>query len=106
MWLEHNIELMQCPSGKSSKQVEYISNVFQLFFIEKIQPIATKLNHYQYQLSPIFESLATHKETDTLIKTLLLTHSQQKFEDYQMAMQKHIQFWQKLYKRCGISPNG
>ena len=106
MWLEHNIELMQCPSGKPSKQVEYISNVFQLFFIDKIQPVATNLNHYQYQLSPIFESLAAIEDTDTLIKALLLTHSQQNFEDYQMAIQSHIQFWQKLYKRCGISPNG
>ena len=105
-WLEHNIELMQCPTGKPSKQVEYISNVFQLFFVEKIQPVASNLNHYQYQLNPIFESLATIAEINTLIKDLLLSHSQQNFEHYQQAIKEHIEFWQKLYKRCGISPNG
>ena len=35
--------------------MDYLTNVFQQFFIEKIQPIASQMNHYQYQLSPILE---------------------------------------------------
>ena len=70
------------------------------------QPVATKINHYQYQLTPVLESLANTPHTDPLIKNMLIKHTQQNFKDYKMSIQMHIQFWQKLYKRCGITPNG
>jgi hypothetical protein len=105
-WLELNSELMKCPSGKTSKDVEYLQNVFQLYFAERIQPVATKINHYQYKLAPVFESLTSTQHTDTLIKNILIEHSQQNFINYKKAIQVHIQFWQKLYKRCGITHKG
>jgi hypothetical protein len=105
-WLEHNSTLMKCPSGKASTEVNYLQNVFQLFFVEKIQPVATKINHYQYQLTSVLETIANTPHTNPLIKNMLIKHTQQNFTDYKMSIQTHIQFWQKLYKRCGITPNG
>ncbi|MFT4939396.1 MAG: hypothetical protein ACI88A_002436 [Paraglaciecola sp.] len=106
VWLENNSLLMKCPSRKASIEVEYLQNIFKLFFIEKIQPVATRINHYQYQLTPVFENLAVSQNTDMQIKNMLIMHSQQNFIEYEMSIKAHIQFWQKLYKRCGITPNG
>ena len=101
-WLWLNTETLQCSGTGSKKKVEYLTNVFQQFFIEKIQPIASQINHYQYQLSPIFEKMIAHPELSPSFKAYINKSNQQGFENYQVAMQQHIHFWQKLFKRCNI----
>ena len=103
-WLsQHTIDL-QCSGSGSKKKMEYLTNVFQQFFIEKIQPIASQINHYQYQLSPMFEKMLVHPNLSPKFKHYINTTNQQGFENYQIAMQQHIQFWQDFFKRCNIKP--
>lgn len=101
-WLLGRTDNLQCTSRQSKTKVEYLSNVFQQFFIEKIQPIASQMNHYQYQLSPIIEKMATHPDLSPSFKAYINNHNQQGFQNYQLAMQQHIIFWQDLFKRCNI----
>jgi hypothetical protein len=101
--LQHTVHL-QCPGVGSNKKMEYLTNVFQQFFIEKIQPIASQINHYQYQLSPIFEKMTTHPMLSPSFKEYIYNVNQQGFENYQLAMQQHILFWQEMFKRCNIKP--
>jgi hypothetical protein len=101
--LEHAVNL-QCSGNGSNKKAEYLSNVFQQFFIEKIQPLASQINHYQYQLSPILEDLVAHPNLSPSFKYYINQSNQQGFENYQVAMQQHIDFWQKFFKRCNIKP--
>jgi len=103
-WLEQHTSNLECFGNRSDKKVEYLSNVFQRFFIEKIQPVASQMNHYQYQLGPIFERLTTHPDLSPSFKTYIQQFNQQGFKNYQTAMQQHIQFWQELFKRCNIRP--
>tara|TARA_R110002153_G_scaffold49738_5_gene140258 strand:+ start:2631 stop:3608 length:978 start_codon:yes stop_codon:yes gene_type:complete len=103
-WLLQHTNNLQCSGGRSEKKIEYLSNVFQQFFIEKIQPIGSQINHYHYQLSPIFEQLTAQPHLSTSFKEYIKQFNQQGFENYQMAMQQHIQFWQDLFKRCNIKP--
>jgi DNA/RNA-binding domain of Phe-tRNA-synthetase-like protein len=84
--------------------MEYLTNVFQRYFIEKIQPIASQMNHYQYQLSPIFEKMLSHPNLSPNFKQYINQSNQQGFKNYQVAMQQHIHFWQDLFKRCNIKP--
>jgi hypothetical protein len=103
-WLLQHTDKLQCSGNASKKKVEYLTNVFQQFFIEKIQPIASQMNHYQYQLSPILEDMLTHPKLSPSFKHYINQSNQQGFENYQVAMQQHIDFWQKFFKRCNIKP--
>ncbi|WP_340677378.1 DUF3080 family protein [Paraglaciecola sp.] len=92
------------PPNNSKKEIEYLSNVFQLFFIEKIQPIASQINHYHYKLSPIIELLLKHPNLAPAFKRYLSQQHQQGFADYQLATQQHIELWQLIFKNCHLSP--
>ena len=52
------------------------------------------MNHYQYQLGPIFKKLSTHPDLSPSFKEYIKQFNQQGFENYQAALQQHIQFWQ------------
>ena len=99
---QHQTKL-NCDSAKSKQQMKYLSNVFQLFFIEKIQPIAGQLNHYHYRLSPIFNLLVNHPHLSPSY-IHYIQQQQQGFKLYQAAMLEHVQYWQGLFKRCNIVP--
>ena len=103
-WLLHHTNDLQCSGTSSNKKMEYLTNVFQRLFIEKIQPIASQINHYQYQLSPIFERMLAHSNLSPTFKNYINTSNQKGFENYKEAMQQHIYFWQDLFKRCNIKP--
>jgi hypothetical protein len=102
--LRQHAQDLQCSDTRSKKKMEYLRNVFQQFFIEKIQPIASQMNHYQYQLGPIFETMSVHPHLSSSFKEYIKQFNQQGFDNYQAALQQHIQFWQILFKRCNIKP--
>lgn len=104
LWLKDQNKHLKCKNGKAEIKVQYLSNVFQRYFIKTIQPIASKMNHYQYQLQPLFTELSTHPFLSEHFKHYIQQHNQVGFEQYQIAIQHHIQFWQKLYQRCNIQP--
>lgn len=104
LWLRQHSDYLQCSDTRSKQKIEYLTNVFNQFFIDKIQPIASQMNHYQYQLGPIFEIMAAHPDLSPSFKNYIKQFNQQGFEHYQAAMQQHIEFWQKLFKRCNIKP--
>jgi hypothetical protein len=103
LWLSEQQLSRQCPAGKPSQQVRYLKNVFQLFFIEKIQPVAGQLNHVQYQLLPVYQEFERSPYLKQAFKALL-EHSQLEFTAYQEAMTQHIEFWQQLLAHCNLSP--
>ncbi|MFQ3236141.1 MAG: hypothetical protein ACI9C4_001710 [Paraglaciecola sp.] len=103
LWLAQQELARQCPAGKPSQQILYLKNVFQLFFIEKIQPVAGQLNHIQYRLMPVYQEFERSPYLNQAFKTLL-EHSQLEFTAYEEAMLQHIKFWQQLFAHCNLSP--
>ncbi|MEP1445309.1 MAG: DUF3080 domain-containing protein [Paraglaciecola sp.] len=104
LWLKQHTKNLKCTRGKSKQKLEYLTNVFQRYFIEKIQPVASQMNHYQYQLSPIFETISTHPDLSPSLKDYIQNANQQGYENYKEAMKQHILFWQQLFKRCDKQP--
>ena len=107
LWLKQHNAMDLCDATSplpSQRQVEYLVNVFRIFFVEKIQPVATQINHYHYKLSPLIDILIQHPALSEAFKTYLATQHQQNFADYQAAMQQHIELWQQVFKACQISP--
>ncbi|MEO9946412.1 DUF3080 family protein [Paraglaciecola sp.] len=103
-WLQNQASQLQCKSGKKNEKLDYLTNVFRLFFIEKIQPIAGQLNHYHYQLTPTFEELVNHPHLSPSFKQYIHTQHTLGFDEYSNAMTEHLRFWQELFKNCNISP--
>ncbi|MEP0354754.1 DUF3080 family protein [Paraglaciecola sp.] len=103
-WLKNQAPQIQCNSGKRNEKLDYLTNVFRLFFIDKIQPIAGQLNYYHYQLTPMFEELINHPHLSQTFKEYIHTQNTLEFEEYSNAMTEHLRFWQELFKNCNISP--
>jgi hypothetical protein len=103
-WLIKHQEQLQCSNGKAQQQITYLVNVFKLFFIQKIQPIASKMNHYQYQLQPVFNKLVAQPALSASFKQYIHAYNVLGYDSYQTAMAAHLRFWQDLFARCDINP--
>ncbi|MGY0580476.1 MAG: DUF3080 family protein [Paraglaciecola chathamensis] len=103
-WLKKQNLHALCPDGKASQKIKYLKNVFTLFFIEKIQPIGSELNRVHYALMPFYSALSQHPRLAAPFRQYINTHGNDGFDGYQNAIKNHVQFWQTLFKHCGISP--
>lgn len=102
--LSRHLPALSCPGGKASEQVKILKNVFYLFFIEKIQPVGSKLNQFHYQLAPVWETLTQDPALDPRFKRYLKLQTQARFNRYQKTVRAHVQLWQDLFARCNLSP--
>lgn len=96
-------QLWSCGDNKQKTKVVYLNNVFSLFFLEQIQPVASALNNYHYKLSPIINKLIENKNLSLDFKTIF-EQQNNAFEAYQLVMKDHVVLWQSLLKQCGMSP--
>ena len=92
-----------CENGRASEQAEILRNVFYLFFIEKIQPAGSRLNHFQYQLAPVYEQLLVSPAVHPAFKQYIEARNSD-FQAYQTAMSEHVKLWQSFLGRCNLSP--
>lgn len=104
-WLKEHTSTLDCDTRSGKETLQYLNNVFMLFFAEKIQPIAGQINNYHYQFLPIFtaftqDQVLTESWRDAVNQQISKAH-----QDYKQAMQAHILVWQQLFERCGISPS-
>jgi hypothetical protein len=104
LWLKQNAILAMCTKGKPSQQVEFLNNVFRIFFIEKIQMLSGRIDHYHYQLAPLLEQLINQPELAPKLTALLSHYQIDTHEQYKLALQEHIVLWQDLYRNCGLIP--
>lgn len=105
-WLQQQTlsEMCSNPSPKMKQKIDYLTNVFQLFFIEKIQPVASQINHYHYQLNPKLGLLMQNPALSTAYKNYIEQQHYLQFSDYQSAIKQHIEEWQKFFKQCNLRP--
>lgn len=89
-----------CQTRKDKEKLTIIRNVFTLFFIQEIQPIAAKMNHYHYLLKPEFMKLVNDPTLPVVFKDTIAKHANDGFDEYQKAMLKHIKIWQVIFKKC------
>lgn len=98
-FLESQTNEFNCVSRKEKQKVEYLKNVFHLFFVEKIQPLTSNMNKWYYKLEPVLESL--HHPLIQINSTDSFPEQKKHYDD---SLKQHVQFWQKLFKRCGVNP--
>ena len=93
-----------CPDGRASEQAEILRNVFYLFFIEKVQPVGSRLNEYYYQVLPVFEDWADNSSLHPDFVRFIQDNAIDGFTHYQSAVRAHVKLWQDFLGRCNLSP--
>ena len=95
---------VKCENGIDSDKATILRNVFYLYFIEEIQPIASTLNNYHYQLQPLWEQWAGNTALSAPFKAHIRTHAIDNFVQYSATMKAHVSLWQDFLGRCNLSP--
>lgn len=93
-----------CNNGNPSEKATILRNVFYLFFIQEIQPVGSKLNHYHYELAPLWDSWINNPLLNENFKQYIRTNAIDSFLTYQQSMQDHVILWQNFLSRCNLSP--
>ena len=95
---------VQCKNGITSDKATILRNVFYLYFIEEIQPIASTLNSYHYQLQPLWKQWLENAALSAPFKAHIRTHAIDNFVQYSATMKAHVTLWQDFLGRCNLSP--
>ena len=95
---------VKCENGIDSDKATILRNVFYLYFIEEIQPVASTLNSYHYQLQPLWEQWAGNTALSAPFKAHIRTHAVDNFTQYSATMKAHVTLWQNFLGRCNLSP--
>ena len=95
---------VHCENGVTSDKATILRNVFYLYFIEEIQPIASTLNSYHYQLQPLWKQWSENTALSAPFKAHIYTHAVENFTLYSDAMKAHVVLWQDFLGRCNLSP--
>ncbi|MFC4699542.1 DUF3080 family protein [Glaciecola siphonariae] len=90
----------QCATAKLEEELTIMRNIFTLFFADTIQPLASQLNHYQYQLNPSFELLANNQYMPPQWSQFIREQYVESADEYKQTMKKHIELWQAIFRLC------
>ncbi len=98
--LSEYIVKTDCKTQQMEEKNKIMQNIFRMFFADKIQPLASELNRYHYQLSPILKQLISQHELPNAFEHYIDANITQSFEDYQSSMKTHIGLWQDVFAQC------
>lgn len=93
-----------CPERRASEKAKILRNVFYLFFIEKVQPVGSRLNDYYYQVLPVFRDWVGNAAFHPDFKHYIQGNAIEGFTRYQSAVTAHVSLWQDFLGRCNLSP--
>ncbi|WP_253820528.1 DUF3080 domain-containing protein [Vibrio pectenicida] len=95
--LKEHDDVILCKSNRDRTQFNYLRNVFNEFFIGKIQPYMAKVDSVYNDLNPYLDFTNTgHPKYHYPIREY--------HRVYRKAILDHVKYWQDLFKRCGTSP--
>lgn len=103
-WLLTSTESLTCQKAADKTKVEYLRNVFNLFFIQKIQTQASKLSSWHYKLRPILIDLYVKPFIPVTMQHYINSYSESQFNQFKTAIRDHVALWQDLFNRCKMAP--
>ncbi|WP_260258425.1 DUF3080 domain-containing protein [Vibrio intestinalis] len=85
-----------CKVNRDKKQFRYLNNVFNRTYVTEVQPYLANLDKLYIQIEPLAKLLQTaHPDYQY---PLVSAH-----QAFRKATLDHVQYWQSLFKRCGVS---
>lgn len=97
-WLDDQLNTAPCKQP----EMNYLNNVFQLFFIQKIQASANQINQLQYQFMPLAQAITKSPVLTSEFKQLF-TQQQQNHNQLKQHIQQHVQLWKHYLSRCNLA---
>ncbi|AUI87379.1 hypothetical protein BS333_06140 [Vibrio azureus] len=104
LWLEHTTNMLEtnrplifCQPKRDKTRFLYLNNVFNSIYVKEIQPYLAYLDSTYWELSDGIDMI--EKRISLLEGRYNLSQTHQQFRQ---ATLKHAQFWQRLFKECGI----
>lgn len=94
--LADNDQQIICGPNRNQTKLTYLRNVFQSYYVEKIQPYLARLDALYLQLAP---SLSMFEQQEPSRYHFAIEESHQAFRD---ATRQHMQYWQQLFQRCSV----
>lgn len=95
---------VNCADGRPSDTAKILRNVFYLFFIEQVQPEASKLTALHYKIDPVFSTWLDEPTLSVEFKAFIEGNHSVGFAEYQSAVEQHVKLWQTFLARCNLSP--
>lgn len=90
-------EKIVCGQGRNITRFNTLRNVFQIFFVQQLQPYLANVDRAYIQIAESSQMLAnTHP-----VYSYPLERYHQMYRD---SISNHVQYWQNLFQRCGASP--
>ncbi|WP_420919389.1 DUF3080 domain-containing protein [Vibrio furnissii] len=86
-----------CGANRNPTKLNYLRNVFQSIYVEKLQPYLAKIDSIYVTLAP---NLTPFEPTPLSDYAFAIVQSHQAFRQ---AIQHHMQYWQALFKRCSVT---
>jgi hypothetical protein len=96
--LNANDQNIVCAKGRDKTRFNILRNVFQSYYVDKLQPYLANLDSQYLSIEPFL----TFTETTHPIYTYPIRDNHAKFRD---AIQQHVGYWKTLFERCGAAPS-
>jgi len=110
-WLESTIRLLEanestilCGPNRNQQKAVYLSNVFNRFFIAKIQPYLVELDSQYRQIqTPLQALLQPPSEISSDFSAYYQSYiAGDLYDSFRQTTMNHVKFWQRTFKRCGM----
>lgn len=89
-------ETIVCQPGRDSTKFKYLHNVFNHSFVGNIQAYLARLDAHYFALLPYLSMLENvHPNYQYPIVSA--------HKEFRQATLRHVDYWQQLFKRCGVT---
>lgn len=85
-----------CQPNRDTTKYQYLNNVFEQQYVAKVQPYMAQLDRYYQTLSANLTLLAPQPDIHNYVYPLTQNH-----QAFRLAIRRHVDYWQQLFKRCG-----
>ncbi|PFG56094.1 Protein of unknown function (DUF3080) [Vibrio sp. ES.051] len=99
--LEQNQSNVQCGENRDTTQFRYLNNVFNSIYVEEVQPYLAYLDSTYQQISSGIQLVEWRMQLHGHPYGITDAH-----KAFRTQILKHVQFWQALFKRCGVTVGG
>ncbi|WP_394251676.1 DUF3080 domain-containing protein [Vibrio profundi] len=85
-----------CGKQRDTTKFRYLNNVFEQQYIDKVQPYMALLDGYYQQLAPQLVLFEAQPELHSYYFPIQDAH-----QAFRESTREHVNYWKKLFKRCG-----
>lgn len=106
--LVENENVIICGENINPQQAQYLRNIFNKFYAKDLQRYIANLDSQYQTLQPHLKVLYDNLQnkvpsiSEPMQRYIAYAFQGQLYQQYQQANREHIQYWQRLFKRCQL----